>query len=203
MFSAADFEVCANCSRTRDDCTCKEEALLLKHGLGGVGAAALLAAAMCEGGAHEAAASVADLAVAEAQAKAAADAAASEARRVAELPPVDFAPQFVPAIRNGRKRATTRSLAHEPALAALGAGKEARAVCAAHGSEAFALLKVTRMESGPLHAVNAELAAIEGFAPTPEGAELLRQVVKGFYPGLRDEDAVSAIHFEAVPLDPP
>ena len=131
MLSAADFDICATCARTRDDCTCKEEALLLKHGLGGEGSAALLAAAMREGGAVEAAASVEGLSVADALAQAAADAAASEARRIAELPAIDFAPQFIPAILSGLKRATTRSFAHEPALSAIGAGSEARAVLSA------------------------------------------------------------------------
>lgn len=163
------------------DCTCYEEALLLQAALDNPSSSqSLLATAMRQGGAHEAALMVEEEA-----------AGTSDESGAGIAGAIDFAARFCMPIHEGRKRATTRKLATEPDLASIGAGDVVRAVCAERSGGCFAMLQVTAVEDRTVGAIDAQLAAVEGF----DSAADLRAALAGFYPGLNDDDEVRVIHF--------
>jgi len=124
---------------------------------------------------------------------------AEEAERA--LPPIDFAPEYVLPILSGVKGATTRWLKAEPKLKVLlgERGRQARATCArckrAEDREYFATLEVTRAEKVLFGELSDELAQLEGFNG---GAKELKAVLKGFYPGVREDSVMSVLHFHVL-----
>ena len=124
-------------------------------------------------------------------------AAASEALH----PPLDFAPEFVEAVRGGRKRATTRLAAVEPQLAQVRAGHRMRATCdrcdgrgaEAEGAELGLTLLITSVETTPWQLLDDSLAAVEGF----RDAQALRHALLGFYPELasQPDTPMTVLHF--------
>ncbi len=113
------------------------------------------------------------------------------------LAPLDFAPEYVGLIRSAEKRATTRLCSRdgEPQLARLRAGQRVRATCGRCGgaaSVAFAVLAITRVDRSDFGALDAQLAATEGF----ENVEAFQAALLGFYPSLRNESALAVLHFE-------
>ena len=136
---------------------------------------------------------------------------------------MDFAPEYVASILNGKKRATTRWLGKgapiwrlevaETRLGAVRPGSRLRATCvrctadagsrvirdASGDGVAFAQLLVSRVEAQRVDMLDDNLGRnLEGFV---DGAAGLRRALRRFYPGLADEDEVSVIHFEFDPSD--
>ena len=113
-------------------------------------------------------------------------------------PDIDFAPEFVAAIANGTKRATTRYIARdgEPTLAALRVHDIVCAMCRHCDDEAaqkgFALLSITRIERTRCGRLNDTLAGTEGFTT----ADDLRAALRRFYPSLRARDRLIVVHFD-------
>ena len=111
------------------------------------------------------------------------------------LPDLDFAPEFVAAIANGTKRATTRYVAREgePELAALRVHDSVRATCRRCVDELLPIgsLTIVRIERVRCDQLNATLAAVEGFA----SADDLRAALRRFYPSLRARDPLIVLHF--------
>ena len=112
------------------------------------------------------------------------------------LPPLDFAPEFMPQIVAGRKRATTRVISVEPHLGLLRAGDRVRATCdsATPSGSHFAILEITRVESTTFGALDDDLAAIENL---PDEASL-RETLLHFYPTLALDSSLAVLHFRLV-----
>lgn len=97
--------------------------------------------------------------------------------------------------------ATTRWLMAEPKLKGLVGerGRQARATCArcerAEDRDYFATLEVTRAEKVLFGELSDELAQVEGFTG---GAKELKAVLKGFYPGVREDSVMSVLHFHVI-----
>ena len=122
--------------------------------------------------------------------------------RASNLPLLDFAPEYVPLIQRGEKRATTRwtgaDRGGEPHLASLGSGSRVRLTCVHcgakdEGAAANVVLRITRVERARVADLSEELARIEGFQTAGE----LRGALQRFYPGLDAADSVVVLHFEA------
>ena len=118
-------------------------------------------------------------------------------RPAEEGPAIDFAPESVPQILDGRKAATTRYVGvdGEPLLSRLKVGHLANATCRTCSGRAsaapFARLRISRLERTRVDRLNGTLAATEGLGSADE----LRATLRRFYPHLRDADPVRVLHF--------
>ena len=108
------------------------------------------------------------------------------------VPCLSFAPEFLPVIRSGAKRATTRLLRSDP-LAGLGVGVICVATCAETG--AFGpRLEITAVEDRRVTAIDDTLAQVENHRSAAELVATLRR----FYPDLAGHDVVRVLFFRCV-----
>ncbi|CAL1169712.1 unnamed protein product [Cladocopium goreaui] len=103
------------------------------------------------------------------------------------VPFLDFAPDFVEAIVNGEKKATTRcpgpkDTDHTSDLEAVISQGWALAKCQHRG---FAVLAIESSETRIVRDIDDTLARVEGLETGTE----LQRILRGFYPGLADDDS--------------
>ena len=103
---------------------------------------------------------------------------------------LDFAPEFVDQIHDGRKEATCRSLRHEPSLGSIAAGDIVLATTRG-GREVFGALRIDGASRITFGGVTDELARAENL----ETRERMRAVLLGFYPDLVDASELVVYSF--------
>ena len=105
------------------------------------------------------------------------------------LASLSFAPEFLPLIRSGAKRATTRLLRSDP-VHGLGVG----VICVATCAETGALgprLEITATEDLRVAAIDDTLAQVENYQTVAELVVSLQR----FYPDLAADDTVRVLYF--------